>query len=107
MNKKDLIIKLIEDCRITMNEARVLQDLEPVQDARYDYLYAKGKGGMETMKGYKKSIHHKPELIQVMDALDQLKKEYTITKRIEKQEEDYKVFRSCTETVWDVEEKVK
>lgn len=43
MNKKDLIIKLIEDCRITMNEARVLQDLEPVPDARYNRLYTKIK----------------------------------------------------------------
>ncbi|MED3089960.1 hypothetical protein [Bacillus toyonensis] len=41
MEKTKLIIKLIEDCRITMNEARVLQDLEPVQDTRYDGLYVK------------------------------------------------------------------
>ncbi|MED3089260.1 hypothetical protein [Bacillus toyonensis] len=41
MSKKELIIKLIEDCRITMNEARILQDLKPVKDARYDRLYVK------------------------------------------------------------------
>ncbi|MEI4618107.1 hypothetical protein [Bacillus cereus] len=43
MNKKELILKLIEECWITMNEARVLQDLEPVPDARYDRLYTKIK----------------------------------------------------------------
>ncbi|WP_179871790.1 hypothetical protein [Bacillus cereus] len=43
MDKKELIIKIIEGCWITMNKASILQNLEIVLDAHFDCLYVKVK----------------------------------------------------------------
>ncbi|MEK5251349.1 hypothetical protein MKX66_27885 [Bacillus sp. FSL R9-9530] len=57
------------------------------------------------MKGYKETIRHLPELSRVIEALEKLNKEYTITKRT-------KIYGEDTEhpnvvSVWDVEEKTQ
>ncbi|HGH7181594.1 hypothetical protein PDR89_22880 [Bacillus cereus group sp. Bc002] len=57
------------------------------------------------MNGYKESISTKGHLIEVIDALEKLKKEYTITKRTEIYGEDTK--HPCIMSVWDVEEKTQ
>lgn len=105
LKKAELIEKKLEEGKLSINEARLLFDLEPIVSYPCFQFFNKLDGGTKEMKGYKETIRHLPELIKIVEALEKLNKEYTITKRTETHGKDDKYPR--IESVWDVEEKAQ
>lgn len=104
MSKAELIKKKLEEGLLNINEARTLQGLEPIELDPCKQFFKNLERGEKEMKGYKETIRHLPELSRVIEALEKLNKEYTITKRKEIYGKDDKYPR--IESVWDIEEKV-
>ncbi|MDZ4408781.1 hypothetical protein ORM92_23825 [Bacillus cereus] len=100
MKKAELIEKKLKEGLLSINEARSLQGLDLCKQ-----FFKKLEGGEKEVKGYKETIRHLPELSRVIEALEKLNKEYTITKRTEIYGKDEK--HPCINSVWDVEEKVQ
>lgn len=105
MKKAELIEKKLKEGLLSINEARSLQGLDPIELDPCKQFFKKLEGGEKEVKGYKETIRHLPELIKIVEALEKLNKEYTITKRTETHGKDDKHPR--IESVWDVEEKVQ
>ncbi|MGI8363368.1 hypothetical protein [Bacillus cereus] len=105
MKKAELIEKKLKEGLLSINEARSLQGLDPIELDPCKQFFKKLEGGEKEVKGYKETIRHLPELSRVIEALEKLNKEYTITKRTEIYGKDEK--HPCINSVWDVEEKVQ
>nr|WP_307896965.1 hypothetical protein [Bacillus sp. FDAARGOS_1420] len=102
--KVERIQKKIEEVLLSMNEARILQGLEPIELDPCNQFFKKLEEKKKEIKGYKETIRHLPGLSRVIEALEKLNKEYTITKRTEIYGKNDKHPR--IESAWDVEEKI-